>query len=265
MEMGELASRPFAAKQSLAVEQGEALVDRPALTIATDLQRPRPGVVPARRVASTGGMRRAIARRVLLSKQTIPHFYLKFSIDAGALTALHEETKLKFKTSLNDLLVKACGVAVQAFPAFGSRMEGDELSVRPRADIGVAVGTEDGLLIPTVLDAGELSLKQLAAETRRIVAAARSGKIVNAGKGVFTVTNLGMFGIEEFYGIINPPESAILADAVKPGPPGFAMRPTVADIIRPGKTEARQAIFHRRWAPLRPSGDAGTRPAASQR
>ncbi len=156
-------------------------------------------------------MRRTIARRLLESKQTIPHFYVRQTVNAEALAAFHAGRKAQFPVSLNDIIVKAVAMAVRELPAFRSRLEGDVLVESPQANIGVAVGLEDGLVVPAVLNADQLSLRELAAETKRLVELARQRKIENAGKGVFTVTNLGMFGTEEFAGIINPPESAILA------------------------------------------------------
>jgi pyruvate dehydrogenase E2 component (dihydrolipoamide acetyltransferase) len=97
------------------------------------------------------------------------------------------------------------------FPAFRSRIENDEIVTLPSANIGIAVGMDDGLVVPVVMNAEQRSLQQIGQETKRIAVNARSGKIEGMGHGVFTITNLGMFGTEEFAGIINPPEAAILA------------------------------------------------------
>lgn len=157
------------------------------------------------------GMRKAIARNLQASKQTVPHFYMKLSINAAPLMTCQREEKAKYPCSINDLITKACAVAIREFPAFRSRIENEELVELADANIGIAVGMPDGLVVPVLQNADALPLRQVASETRRIVEAARSGKIENMGKGVFTITNLGMFGIEEFTAIINPPESAILA------------------------------------------------------
>ncbi len=105
----------------------------------------------------------------------------------------------------------ACARVIRDFPAFRSRVEDDQVVEYPAASIGVAVAVEEGLVVPVVLGADSLSLVQMAGETQRIIEAARKGKVVAMGQGVFTVSNLGSFGIEEFTAIINPPESAILA------------------------------------------------------
>jgi len=156
-------------------------------------------------------MRQAIARRLQTSKQTVPHFYMRFTIDAGPITTFHDQQRETTGCSINDVIVLACGRTLDEFPAFRSRLEGEEFVTRPSADIGIAVGTDDGLVVPVICGVTRMSLTQLAAESLRVATRARDGRRENTGPGVFTVTNLGMFGIEEFAAIINPPESAILA------------------------------------------------------
>jgi pyruvate dehydrogenase E2 component (dihydrolipoamide acetyltransferase) len=174
-------------------------------------------------------MRRAIANNLLYSKQNIPHFYAKITIDAGLLFSTYRKTKELFKCSVNDFVTAACAKAIRQYPAFRSQYKDTEVIENPSANIGIAVGTDEGLTVPVVLDTDRMKLEQLAARTREVVESARNGKLEGMGQGVFTITNLGMFGVEEFSAIINPPESAILAVgairegvAVKNG----AMRPT---------------------------------------
>ena len=157
------------------------------------------------------GMRRTIARRLVESKQTIPHFYLRQTINAGPLVVFQAKCKQQYRCSLNDVIVKSAALAVREFPAFRSRLEGDEVVELPGAHIGLAVGLDEGLVVPAVLDADRLSLRELAAETRRLVENARARRIEYAGRSVFSVSNLGMFGTDEFTAIVNPPEAAILA------------------------------------------------------
>ena len=156
-------------------------------------------------------MRKAVARTLSASKQTIPHFYIELTVDAGAMMDLYRAEKTKYDCTVNDVVVKAVAKAVSEFPAFRSRLDGEELVEFPTANIGVAVGVEDGLLVPVLVAAEMMSLEQVAVQTRRIVEGARAGTVVNMGRGVMTVTNLGMFGIERFGAIINPPEASILA------------------------------------------------------
>ncbi|NLW84108.1 MAG: pyruvate dehydrogenase complex dihydrolipoamide acetyltransferase [Phycisphaerae bacterium] len=156
-------------------------------------------------------MRRAIAQNLLWSKQNVPHFYTKITIDATPLLGLYRKTKEQFTCSLNDFVTRACAIVVAEIPAFRSQYKDDHIMEQPSAHIGIAVGTENGLTVPVVLNADRLSLRDLATQSRQVVESARNGKLEGIGQGVFTVTNLGMFGVEEFSAIINPPESAILA------------------------------------------------------
>ncbi len=156
-------------------------------------------------------MRKAVARNLLASKQTIPHFYMQLTVNAAPLSELQKSEKSKYQCSLNDFVTKACAKAIREFPAFRSRIENDEMVEFNDVNIGIAVGMDEGLVVPVVLGADTLSIKDLAAETRRLAQSAKTGKIENMGKGVFTITNLGMFGIEQFTAIVNPPEAAIMA------------------------------------------------------
>jgi pyruvate dehydrogenase E2 component (dihydrolipoamide acetyltransferase) len=164
---------------------------------------------PARRPMTK--MRRAIAANLALSKQTIPHFYARLTVDAEPMLSFHEAKKAECACSLNDVIILACARAMKEFAEFRSRVEGTDAVETASANIGIAVATNDGLLVPVVEGADGMKLTQLAAETRRVVSAARGGRLEGAGKGTFTVTNLGMYGVEEFAAIINPPEAAILA------------------------------------------------------
>ena len=157
------------------------------------------------------GMRKAIARIMQASKQAIPHFYVKLTIDAEPLRKFYWAEKQKYPCTINDIMTLACARVIREFPAFRSRLESEEVVEFPAASIGVAVGMDEGLVVPVVVGAEGMSLEQLALETQRIVEAARNGKVVAMGQGVFTITNLGGFGVEEFSAIINPPEAAILA------------------------------------------------------
>ncbi|MFA5864815.1 MAG: 2-oxo acid dehydrogenase subunit E2 [Phycisphaerae bacterium] len=157
------------------------------------------------------GMRKAIARNLLFSKQNIPHFYMKLTVNAEPMYAFYQQEKAKYPCSLNDLVVMSCAKAIMEFPAFRSKIDKEEIVEFQTANIGIAVGMDEGLVVPVLVGAERMTLRQIDEEIKRIAAAARSGKIEGMGKGVFTITNLGMFGVEEFSGIINPPEASILA------------------------------------------------------
>ncbi len=155
-------------------------------------------------------MRRRIGERLVVSKQSIPHFYVRTTVLADELYRVFRDTQHE-GCSINDLVVLACGRILTQFPAFRSRIDGDEMIEEPGAHIGIAVGLDDGLVVPVIRHVQNLSLKQLSQESKRIIGEARRGIVANAGNGVFTISNLGMFGVEEFSAIINPPESGILA------------------------------------------------------
>lgn len=162
-------------------------------------------------------MRRAIARRTVQSKQSIPHFYLTIPVDMDR--ALDMLAQLNARTpddriTVNDLVVKACAVALERFPDVNVSFTPEErIRKHARIHIGIAVGTEDGLRIPVIPDCASRSLREISEVARTLIARTRSGAITpqEMSGATFTVSNLGMFGIEEFAAIISPPESAILA------------------------------------------------------
>ncbi len=156
-------------------------------------------------------MRRAIARNLAHSKQTLPHWYSRITIDAGPLLAHCKKEKANYPCSLNDVIVLACGRVMMEMPQFRSQIDGDDLVQFDRVNIGLAVAVEEGLVVPVVCGVEAMSLRGLSSETRRIVEAARNGKLEGVGEGLLTISNLGMYGVEEFAAIINPPEAAILA------------------------------------------------------
>ncbi|MDH7598230.1 MAG: 2-oxo acid dehydrogenase subunit E2 [Sedimentisphaerales bacterium] len=217
---GRVKASPAARK--MAAEMGIDLAQVPSGSgpggriLTTDLQ----GLKAGPTTTGLSKMRLAIARNLLWSKQNIPHFYAKRIIDANSLMNAYRTLKPQCGCTINDLVVAAVARAVRQFPAFRSQFKEDRIVELSSVNIGIAVGTDQGLTVPVLMDADKLDLKTLAQRTKALVENARAGKLEGVGQGVFTVTNLGMFGIEEFYAIINPPESAILAvgavrDAVK--------------------------------------------------
>jgi pyruvate dehydrogenase E2 component (dihydrolipoamide acetyltransferase) len=185
--------------------------------ISTDVPLSAPSARPAAPVAPGGTRRRmsqmgkAIARNLSLSKQTIPHFYVRMTINADPLFSFYQAEKARYPVTLNDVVVLACAKVIMEFPAFRSQIAGDEIIEFQTANIGVAVAMDEGLVVPVLASAERLTLAKVSSETKRIATAARAGKIEGMGTGVFTITNMGMYGVEEFAAIINPPESAILA------------------------------------------------------
>jgi pyruvate dehydrogenase E2 component (dihydrolipoamide acetyltransferase) len=163
-----------------------------------------------------GRMRRAIARRTLQSTQGAPHFYVTMAIvmdDAMDLLALLNEGA-ETRITVNDLIVKACAQALTVFPDVNvSWTPEDRIRRYSSVNIGVAVGTDDGLTIPVIPGCENKTLRRIAVEARALISKARAGQLVPAemSGGTFSISNLGMLGVEEFTAIINPPEAAILA------------------------------------------------------
>ncbi|MFW5697860.1 MAG: dihydrolipoamide acetyltransferase family protein, partial [Fimbriimonadaceae bacterium] len=156
-------------------------------------------------------MRAAIGRNLQASKQNVPHFYMRVTVNADGLTAYREREKQLYKCSVNDVVTEACARVIMEMPEFRTQVDGDHLVTHADANIGLAVALEGGLVVPVVRAANRMNLQGIAEEARRIAEEARKGKIEGQGEGVFTISNLGMYGVEEFSAIINPPEAAILA------------------------------------------------------
>jgi pyruvate dehydrogenase E2 component (dihydrolipoamide acetyltransferase) len=157
-------------------------------------------------------MRQAIARKVLQSKQTIPHFYVTVAVDMTAALILRESLKAAGRSlSITAWVVKAAALALRAFPRVNSRIQEDRLVVFEDVNIGIAVELEGGLVVPVLARADSLSLADVAQRTEALVAAAHSGKQLGVDPATFTVSNLGTLGVDNFIAIINPPEAAILA------------------------------------------------------
>jgi pyruvate dehydrogenase E2 component (dihydrolipoamide acetyltransferase) len=164
-------------------------------------------------------IRRVVARRMVESVQSAPHFYLTSIVDAEALTKLRAELNERLasgddaKLSVNDLLIKACATAIKASPDVNVSFAGDKILRHKRIHIGVAVALEGGLIVPVIRDVDRKSLGEISREARTLIDKARGGKLTpdEYSGGTFTISNLGMFGVDHFTAVINPPEAAILA------------------------------------------------------
>lgn len=160
-------------------------------------------------------MRKTVARRLAESKFSAPHFYLTMSIDMDSAVAsrvkLNEVSKVKI--SFNDMVLKAVAVSLKQHPKVNSSWLGDKIRYNHHVNIGVAVAVEEGLLVPVVRFADTKSLSQIAAEVKDFAQRAKDKKLQPADweGSTFTISNLGMFGIDEFTAIINPPDACILA------------------------------------------------------
>ena len=163
-------------------------------------------------------MLRAVARRMSESKSQVPHFYLQCEIDMGKALALREELNAELaddgvKLTVNDLIVRACALALRDHPQFHRSWVDGKLYQHGAAHVGIAVALDEGLIVPVIRNADSLSLRDLAAAARDLVGRARSGSLrqKEIEGGTFSVSNLGMLGITSFQAIINPPEPGILA------------------------------------------------------
>jgi pyruvate dehydrogenase E2 component (dihydrolipoyllysine-residue acetyltransferase) len=203
----------------------------PAVPTATSTTLATPGApvaaAEADDVRGTRGVpisqvRRVIARRLSASAREIPHFYVTAAADAQALMDLRATLNAQLteagraKVSVNDLLIRACALALREHQDVNVSYGGDTSSimlVHDRVNVGVAVAAESGLIVPVIRDADTKTVTQLGAEARKLVALAAERKLTPAqtSGGTFTISNLGMYGVEHFTAIINPPESAILA------------------------------------------------------
>ena len=162
-------------------------------------------------------MRKVIAERLTESKQTIPHFYLSADCQIDKLLALRAEmntgAEKSDKISVNDLIVKASAAALMRQPKANACFDVDAVQYFDHADIAVAVSIPDGLITPVIRNADQRSLSGISAATKDLASRARDGKLAPAEYqgGSFTISNLGMFGVDQFQAVINPPHACILA------------------------------------------------------
>nr|MBA2287935.1 2-oxo acid dehydrogenase subunit E2 [Ktedonobacteraceae bacterium] len=165
-------------------------------------------------------MRRTIARRLAQSMQTAPHFYVSSVIDTVRLAALRQEINAyaagepePVKISFNDLIVRAVAQALVRMPQMNVSFAEDRLLQKKRVHVGIAVALEEGLIVPVLRDADRRGVLDIARASRKLAEAARTGKLrpEDFSGGTFTISNLGMFDVDSFTAVINPPESAILA------------------------------------------------------
>jgi len=171
-----------------------------------------------------------VARRMSESKATAPHFYLEAEIDMSRLVAARAQIKAGAKEgdvvpSFNDMVVKACALALREHPRANGAYRDGRFELYSRVNVGVAVAARDALVVPTIFDADQKNLRQIAGDSRALAQRVRDGQITppELSGATFTVSNLGMFGIDSFAAVINPPQAAILAVGA------IAERPAVRD------------------------------------
>ena len=164
------------------------------------------------------GMRRTIAQRMQASWQTIPHILITLDIDMTQAIAMRESFNTRYggeksAISMSAVLVKACAAALRQHPLLNAYFRDDQILLLPNINIGMAVALEEGLIVPVVRDADQKSLYQIGQEVTDLSSRARQGALrpEDVVDGTFTISNLGMFGVDQFTAIINPPQVAILA------------------------------------------------------
>ena len=193
----------------------------PSPTTAAPASAPRIEVAttPADKRIPLSGMRRTIAERLLASKTQIPHFYLTIEIDAAPLAQLRKEINASAeatgqpKVTINDFILLATARAAAQHPKVNSAFDGDSVVEFASVNLSVAISVDDGLITPVLRDAQKLSLREISAAVKDLAVRARAKKLKpeEYQGGTITVSNLGAYGVENFYAIINPPQAAILA------------------------------------------------------
>jgi len=168
------------------------------------------------RTISLSPLRKIIAARMTEAKQTIPHYRLSVDIEMDALLALRKHFNAdqpNSKVSVNDVIIKACANALMEKPAINSQLVGDEIHQYQQADIAIVMAVEGGLSTPIVRHANEKNVQEIALEVKDLASRATVGqlKMDEIQGGSFSISNLGMYGVDQFDAIINPPQCAILA------------------------------------------------------
>lgn len=186
---------------------------------------PRPAAAPAPVTGGLSKMRQAIARRMTQSKSAAPHYYLTLDIDMTAALEFRSQINANAteeqRVSINDLIVKACAIAIERRPKFNAEFRETGLAMHDRINVCIGIALDDGLIAPAVLDCQVKSLGRIAIETKDLIRRAKSGQLKadEYSEGTFTITNLGAYGVEALIGIINPPQAAILGvGSVMPKP-----------------------------------------------
>jgi len=191
--------------------------------LAADVWRAREGQAPQRdrlqqpaRLVPLSPMRRIVGERMTHSKQTAPHFYISMDIDMTGIAGMRAKWRERGDLavpSINDFILSACARALREFPSLNARFTQQGIELLADINIGMAVALEEGLVVPVIRNADRLSLADLAQKTRQLIDKAQNRKLFPSDYegGTFTISNLGMLGVDSFTAIINPPQCAILA------------------------------------------------------
>ncbi len=209
---------------------------QPAETVEPPRAAPPPEEA-AERLVRPSRFRQATARRMTQSKQTIPHFYVTVQVETDQALRLRRSLKMDGNAQavgLNDLIIKACALALKKHPEVNASWEEDGIRLHDRINIAIAVNLDQGLVAPVIKDCEKLSLFEIAAGARRLIEKARAARLSpeEISEGTFTISNMGMLGVENFIAIINPPQAAILAASAVLDTP----------VVRDGRIEAARIM-----------------------
>jgi pyruvate dehydrogenase E2 component (dihydrolipoamide acetyltransferase) len=207
-----------------AMERGDAQADGRAEEAPEAAPAPQPAVAapeptgaPGTQIKEMPRMQRVIAERMTQSKQQIPHFYATVEVEMNELMALRKQLNEQLeeqgiKLSINDFVMKACAVALKDYPNLNSLWTSQGIELHQQVDLAMAVALEAGLITPVIRDAANKTLSAISAASKDLAKRAREGglKPEEYQGGTFTVSNMGMFGVESFAAIINPPQAAIV-------------------------------------------------------
>jgi len=211
---GRICKADVIARLPSALTQPELAPAAPSVAAAA-IATPTASSTPAVTVIPMSPMRKAIARQLSLSKSTIPHFYVRNAARLDRLIELRKAAKRATgeAPSINDYIIRACALALVTYPDVNVQVHDDTIHRFAHADISIAVATEKGLITPILRAAEGRSVLAIAGESKALAARARAGKLTpdEYQGGSFSISNLGMFGIDQFDAIINPPQGAILA------------------------------------------------------
>ena len=210
-------------------------VAAPAATTATeDKPEPPPSERAAAGDAGAKGtatveeltrLQKTVARRMAEAKATAPDFQIRMEVDMSAAIELRRQLKqvMDRAPSFNDMVVKACALALREFPRVNGSYKDGAFELYSRINVGIAVAAQDALVVPTIFDADKKSLGEIAREARALAAKVREGNISppELSGGTFTVSNLGMFGVDDFIAVINAPQAAILSVGAMKKTPAF--------------------------------------------
>ena len=217
---GRIVARDLSAATAAAPSPSPAAAAAPATAAATAPGGSLPVDDGEAEVIPLSMMRKAIARRLTESKQTVPHFYLHADVNAAPLVALRSQLLADLasvpdspKISFNDLIIKAVAIAIERVPAVNAQFTPDAIVRHRRIDLSIAVAIEDGLVTPVIRQAQHKGVLAIGREMRDLASRAKRRKLTpeEMTNGTFSISNLGMYGIDSFAAVINPPEGAILA------------------------------------------------------